>query len=502
MNELIEKLIEISNIKGALSVLGWDQQVYMPVKGSIARGMQLSTLSGISHEKFTSKEMGNLLKTLKDDSNYNKLNENDKIIVDRTYEDYEQATKFPLDFVMKLTKAESEAFSAWEYARKQNNYEEFKPHLKIMVDFGKKMADIIGYETSPYNALLDQFEKDMTVEELNPLFANLKEQIVPFLEAIKNSNIKTSPEITKKHYPHNKQWDFTIEILKTMGYDFEKGRQDKSTHPFTINFHPDDVRITTRIDENYICDSVSGTIHEGGHALYEQGLLSEFYGTPLCDAASLGVHESQSRMWENLVGRSISFWKYFYPKIKKYFPDTLKGIELKDFVSSYNHVEPGFIRVEADEVTYNLHVLLRYEIERDVIEGKIKVDDMKELWNSKMKEYLGITPKDDKTGILQDVHWSGTMGYFPTYTLGNLYSAQLYHKALEENPNMESEFEQGNFSTLLKWLREKVHRHGRRYTPKNLIKHATGEEPSADYFINHIYNRYGEIYEIARVMGF
>jgi carboxypeptidase Taq len=330
------------------------------------------------------------------------------------------------------------------------------------------------------------------------MFNDLKNQIVPFLEAIQNSNVKTSPDITRRHYPSNKQWDFTIEILKTMGYDFDCGRQDKSTHPFTISFHPNDVRVTTRIDENYVCDAVSGTIHEGGHALYEQGLLPEYYGTPLCSAVSLGIHESQSRMWENLVGRSNHFWRYFYMRMQKYFTETLKGISMKDFLLSYNHVEPSFIRVEADEVTYNLHILLRYELERDVIEGKIKVNDMKDLWNSKMKEYLGITPKNDKEGILQDVHWSSPMGYFPTYTLGNLYSAQLYHKVLEENPDMETEFQQGNFSTLLRWLRENIHKHGSKYLPKELIKKATGEEPTADYFINHIYDRYGEIYEIAR----
>ncbi len=502
MKELRAKLVELANIGGASAVLGWDQQVYMPHKGNLARGMQMSTLSGIAHERFTSKEMGNLINKLREDANYQKLDENDKAIVDIINHDYERATKLPQDFVIEVTQASSNAFVAWEEARAKSNFDEFKPHLEKMVDISRKMADLFGYDKSPYDALLEEYERGMTVEELNPLFADLKDQIVPFLESIQNSNVKTNSEIIHRHYPADKQWEFTIELLRTMGYDFDSGRQDKSTHPFTTSFHPNDVRVTTRIDENYLSDGVSSTIHEGGHALYEQGLPAEYYGTPICSADSLGIHESQSRLWENMVGRSTNFWRYYYHRLQKYFPDALKGISMKEFLLSFNHVEPGFIRVDADEVTYNLHILLRYEIERDAVEGKINVSDMKDLWNSKMKEYLGLTPKNDKEGILQDVHWSSPMGYFPTYTLGNLYSAQLYHKVLEENPDMEKEFEQGNFSTLLRWLREKVHRHGSKYTPKELIKRATGEEPTADYFVNHIYDRYGEIYEIARAMGF
>ncbi len=502
MKELKQKLLEITNINNANAVLGWDQQVYMPKKSGLPRSMQSSTLSGMTHKMFVSEEMGTLLKKLKEDANYSKLNEDEKIIVDKTYKSYERSTRLPLEFVVSMSEASSKAFCAWEDAREKNDFQEFKPHLEKMVEFSRKMADYIGYETSPYNALLDEFEEGMTVEELNPLFEDLKSKTVPFLDAIKNSRVKTSFEIIRRHYPKQQQWDFTIDILKKMGYDFDRGRQDLSTHPFTTGFHPDDVRITTRVDENYISDAVSGTVHEGGHALYEQGLPAEFYGTPICSAVSLGVHESQSRMWENIVGRSEEFWTYFYPIAQKHFPDALKGVDMHEFLRSFNHIEPGFIRVDADEITYNLHILLRYELERDVVEGKIKVSDMRDLWNDKMKEYLGITPDNDKVGILQDVHWSSTMGYFPTYTLGNLYSAQIYHKALKDNPDMEKDFARGNFTVFLDWLRKNIHSQGSRYTPKELIKRATGEEPNAKYFINHIHDRYGKIYEIARTMGF
>jgi len=500
ISELKEKLTEIQDISGAGAVLGWDQQTYMPPKGSYVRGRQLSTLHGISHDMFVSDEMGKLLNKLKENSEYSKLDENDKAIVDRTIEDYDKARKVPTKLVMEISQASSEAFSVWEKARKDSDFKMYAPHLKKMVDYGKQLADIYGYEKSPYDALLDNFEKGLTTAQLNPLLNNLKEKMVPFLEAIQNSNVKTSQDIVKRHYPADKQWDFTIEVLKTMGYDFESGRQDKSTHPFTTGWHPNDVRVTTRINENYLCDAVSSAIHEGGHALYEQGLLPEYYGTPLCAAVSLGVHESQSRLWENIVGKSVHFWKYFYPKLQKYFPDTLKGVSLEEFIASYNHVQPSFIRVDADEVTYNLHILLRYEMERDVTEGKINVNDFPEIWNSKMKEYLGVVPPNNKLGVLQDVHWTGTMGYFSTYTLGNLYSAQLYHKIQKDIPNIEKQFEAGDFSKLLKWLRENIHQYGSKYYPKHLIKKATGEEPNADYFVNYIYDKYGEIYQIARMM--
>lgn len=500
IDELKTKLLEITNINNANALLVWDQQTYMPEKGSVARGMQQATLNGLSHNIFVSNEMGNLLNKLKENKEFSKLSDDDKVIVDRCYEDYDKAKEVPNELVMEITKARSEAYMVWTKARAESNFKLFEPHLEKMLGYGKQLADVIGYKKSPYDALLDRFERKLTVDELDPLFNDLREKIVPFLEAIQNSNIKTNPEIIKKHYPSNKQWNFTVEILKYMGYDFDCGRQDKSVHPFTISFHPNDVRVTTRIKENYLSDALSSSIHEGGHALYEQGLSSEYYGTALCEYVSLGIHESQSRLWENLVGKSKSFWKFFYPKLKNYFPDTLKDISMGDFIQSYSHVNPSFIRVDADEVTYNLHIILRYEMERDAVEGKIKVKDFPEIWNSKMKEYLGITPPNDAKGVLQDVHWTGIMGYFPTYTLGNLYSAQLYHFAKNEIPNLEEQFEKGDFSLLLKWLREKIHKQGRRYYPKDLIKKATGEEPSADYFINHLYDRYGETYQIARMM--
>jgi len=500
MSELRNKLTELGNIQSATAVLSWDQQTHMPKRGVRLRSMQSSTLRGIAHRKYISKEMGGLLNKLKEDKEYSKLNEYDKTIVDRVYEGYEKTKKIPTELVMEIAKESSNAHTSWEEAREKSDYALFAPYLKKMVEYSRKLADLLEYEQSPYNALIDQYENKMTVEELNPMFENLKNQIVPFLDAIKNSNIKTSDSLLRKKYPADKQWEMTMQALKLIGYDFDRGRQDKAVHPFTIGIGPDDVRVTTRIDENYISDALSGTIHEGGHALYEQGLLMEYFGTPIAEATSTGVHESQSRLWENIVGRSKAFWKYFYPKMQKLFPEILKNVSMEEFYLAYNHVEPGYIRIGSDEVTYNLHILLRYEIERDVVEGKIKAENLRDIWNSKMKEYIGLEPKNDKEGILQDVHWTQPMGYFPTYTIGNLYSAQIYHKALEDNPNMENEFENGNFTTLLKWLRENIHKYGGRYYPKDLIKIATGEQPNPDYFVNYIYDRYGEIYQIARMM--
>lgn len=500
ITELKQKLLECGNIGAISGILEWDMQTMMPAKSSHFRGMQSSTVSGITHNLATSKELGDLINSLKEDSEYSKLNEDDKIIVDRALEDYTKAKKMPVELVKEVAQASSEAHVAWEEARKRDDFDVFKPHLEKMVGYSKKVADIYGYEKSPYDALVNEFEKGLTTEELDSIFGELKDAIIPFLDAIKNSSVKTSHDLVNKFYPEAGQWELCNEALNTIGYDFTRGRLDKSTHPFTTGFNPNDVRVTTRIDENYVCESFLGTIHEGGHGLYEQGLSVDNFGNALGQSVSLGVHESQSRLWENLVGRSKQFLKFFYPKFQKQFPENLKSVSFEDFYKSFNHVEPSLIRVGADEVTYNLHIILRYEMERDVIEGKIKVADFPEIWNEKMKKYLGITPPSVLKGVLQDVHWTGLMGYFPSYSIGNIYSAQLYHKVLEEIPDLEDQIGQGDPSKLLDWLREKVHKHGRRYDPKILIEKATGEKPTARYFIDYINDRYGEIYEIARMM--
>jgi len=483
---------KIKDLEYAAALLHWDMETYMPSKGIRFRSQQLATLQALGHELFSADSTGILLREL---SNNEQLDEIQKVNILLSLEDYEKATKLPNDFVKESSVIRTEAFQAWLKAREANDYSIFRPALAKMIENKKEEADLLGAKGHIYNALLDQYEKGATVEILDPLFLNVRERLVAFVKEL-NENGKRSSIIFLNHiFPKDQQWNLGLELLKQMGYDFEAGRQDISAHPFTTNFSPEDVRVTTRIDENVLMSMIGSCIHEGGHALYEQGLPVDQYGLPLGSATSLGIHESQSRLWENNLGLSLSYWKANFSHLQSIFPSQLSGVTPQSFYKGINQVQPNFIRIEADELHYHLHVLIRYELEKGLLEGSISTDNLNEIWNQKYKEYLGIEVPDDNRGILQDIHWSqGLVGYFPTYSLGSFYAAQFFAQAMKEIPNLAIEIEKGHMKPLLNWLREKIHRHGRRYTSEELCTQICGEGLDFKHFMAYAERKYREIY--------
>jgi carboxypeptidase Taq len=491
-NSYKEKMQQIADIRNAMAVLGWDQETYLPEKGAAFRGQQITTLSAISHELFTADALGDLLTQLQQNSNT--LDAVSAKNVALSLEDYEKNKKYPANFVADLSNTTNECYHAWINARKEGNYAIFEPVLTRMVDLKKQEADLLGYEGHPYNALLNEYEKGATTTMLDTIFADVKTALTPLLRKIEGR-----PQVKKDflhlHYDRNRQWEFGIQLLKAMGYDMGAGRQDISEHPFTTSFNPQDVRVTTRIDENDFGNMTWSCIHEGGHALYEQGLDTAAYGLPSGEAASLGIHESQSRLWENNVGRSLAFWQHHYPQLQQIFPDNLQNVPLQDFYNAINLVQPSLIRTEADELTYHFHVMVRYEIEKGLLDGTYKTKDLREVWNNYYKEYLHITVPNDTQGVLQDIHWShGSFGYFPTYSLGSFYAAQFFAAAQEQLPGLTNQIISGDYSALLTWLRNQVHRHGRYYTSNELCEKITGKPLDFKYFLDYAKQKFGDIY--------
>ena len=461
-----EILRKIADVQYASAVLNWDQETYMPSKGAEYRAQQLSTLAGIAHELSTTKELGDLLELLKNDDS---LGEKEKRNIKESLKKYIDNKKYSTEFVQQLSKTISEAFQAWQKAKAENNFLLYAPYLEKLVKLKRDECCILGFESHPYDALLDQYEPGAKTTDLEVLFADVRIQLVDFVKQIA-SKPQNQESFMFTHYNKQKQWDFGMDLLKQIGYDFDAGRQDVSSHPFTTNFCSEDVRVTTRINENDLSEMIWSCIHEGGHGLYEQGLPSSEYGLPSGEYISLGIHESQSRLWENNVGRGLPYWKANYKKLQEIFPDNLQNISVVDFFKAMNIVKPSLIRTSADELTYHFHVLIRFEIEKALIEGTIEVKDLPSYWNSKYKEYLGINVPSDTQGVLQDIHWShGSFGYFPTYSLGSFYAAQFYAQAKKEIINLESEIENGNMSLLLNWLRSKVHIHGKFYSAEELM---------------------------------
>lgn len=498
MNKLYEayknRMRKIADINGAIAVMSWDKEVNLPKKGAAARSQQIATLSGMSHELFTDKSFGKELEALlqlKDELTPQQLRN-----VELTLKDYNKSTKLPTDFVIRRSQAVSEAYHAWIKAREANDFGVYKEALKKIIGFCRETAELLGYEEHPYDALLNQYEPNAKTAELTVLFKEVREQLVAFVKELKEQK-PADNSFLSKFYDKDKQWNFGLELLKNMGYDFDAGRQDVSAHPFTINFAPTDVRVTTRIDERDLSNMAWSCIHEGGHALYEQGLSWDEYGLPLGEACSLGIHESQARMWENNVGRSKAYWQAHFGELKATFPQQLLEVTLEDFYKGINQIAPNEIRTEADELHYHFHVLIRFEIEKALMEGKIEVDDLDKVWNEKYKEYMGIDITNDNEGILQDIHWShGSIGYFPTYSLGSFYAAQFFAKAKEEMPTLEDEIASGDNSNLLQWLRQNIHQYGRYYTPDELCVKITGEKLNFKYFMDYAKQKFGAVYGI------
>ncbi len=481
---LRDKLLTIARLGSAVALLGWDEEVNLPKKAHAYRGEVKAQLASDLHEKVTDKSFTQLVRDLNEDEIFASLTVNDQVIVREVLRDVERAQKIPAELVRESAELTSQAFGAWTEARKKSDFSIFQPYLEKIVKLNRREAEYLGYKESPYDALLDGFEPGLTARKVENLFMPLAAELK---ELILQASQQKVPTLPKARYDLLAQKKLNEAVAAKMGYDLEAGRLDVSPHPFTIDFHPTDVRITTRYSENDFWEALGSTIHETGHALYQQGLPPGDFGTPLGEPVSLGVHESQSRIWENFVGKSRSFVEYLYPLLIEYF-----GIETIQYTPDelytwLNRVQPNLIRVESDEVTYNMHILLRFEIEKGLMEGTIKVEDVPHMWQEKVKEYLGIEVTNDAMGALQDVHWShGTLGYFPTYTLGNIYSAQLYNSINKAVPDLSSKFEEGNFQPFLNWLRKEIHQYGRTYEPEELIARATGKPVSSEYLLEHL----------------
>lgn len=487
-----------ADVSYASAVLGWDQEVYMPPKGFSYRGRQLATLASIAHEMVTDSKYGDVLNEL---SQRNDLSEPEADNIRLSLEDYEKRKKLSSAFVQKLTEQVSSSYNAWIRSRKENDYGVYAPELDKMINLKLEQAELYGYEGNAYDALLDEYEKDATVSMLDPIFEDVKRELPLLLDKIKDSE-QVDDSFLNKFYDKSKQWDFSIEVLKQIGYDFGAGRQDLSEHPFTTSFAPEDVRVTTRVNENDFASLLWSSIHEGGHALYEQGLPSEQYGLPLSEAASLAVHESQSRLWENNVGRGIHFWEYFYPILQNAFSEQLNNVTLEDFYKGINKVYPSLIRTEADELTYHFHVLIRYEVEKALLNKELNPKDLASVWNELYQKYLGISSPDDKQGVLQDVHWAhGSFGYFPTYSLGSFYAAQYYNKAREDINDLEKQLKNGESAMLLKWLRSNIHQYGRKYRSEELCEKVTGDRLDFSSFMRYAISKYEGIYSISMPNG-
>ncbi len=487
-----QKMQKIADINYAMSVLQWDKEVNLPTKGARFRTQQISTLAGIAHDLQTESALEEMLNELK---NQNDLSPEQAKNIALVQDKFARTKKLSTEFVVRQSKAISKSYHAWLKAREANDYRLFKDAFSTIVDIKKEEAELVGYEDHPYDALMDQFEKGAKTKDITALFKDVRSQLVDFVKRL-SDRPQVEGGFLKQFYPKDKQWDYGLEILKSIGYDFEAGRQDISPHPFTTNFSSEDVRVTTRIDENDFSNMLWSCIHEGGHALYEQGLPSNQYGMPLGEYISLGIHESQSRLWENNVGRSLPFWKAHYKGAQQTFPENLGNIDLMTFYKGINRVAPNLIRTESDELHYHFHVLIRFEIEKGLIEGSLDVSNLDEIWRSKYKEYLNVEVPDDKRGILQDIHWSyGSIGYFPTYSLGSFYAAQFFAQACKEIPDLILQIEKGNTQPILDWLRSNIHQHGKRYTAEELCVKITGEPLNFKYFMDYAQEKYNGIYQ-------
>lgn len=498
--DLIAVARDAQLLGGTASLLGWDQQVKMPAAGLAYRSRQLSQLARLHHELVTSPRFGELLGECEADSVLmsDPLSP-EAVNVRELRRDYDRKTKLPVELVAEEAELASLGEHTWAEARKDADFSQFAPTLTRIIDLLKRKAECYGWAAGgePWDALAEDYEPGATARDIEAVFTPLRDRLQRFLQELMDAPKPPSNAFNELPLPIEKQQEFVRYVAEAIGFEFHRGCLDVSTHPFCSGSHCNDIRLTTRFHEQNVNDALGSTMHESGHGIYEQGLPQAHIGTPMSDAVSLGIHESQSRMWENEVGRSRAFWNWCYPKLREYFGDAVRGLDIETVYAGVNIVKPDFIRVEADEATYNMHVMVRFEIERAIMKGELPVKDIPGVWNAKYKEYLGLDVPNDAKGCLQDIHWSmASMGYFPTYTLGNLYCAQFFEKAKEEMPDLMQQFERGEFSTLKRWLNEKIHCHGRRYRAAELCEVVTGKPLSADPLMRSLEAKLRPIYGI------
>ena len=492
---LAEHSLETAYLKSMGQVLGWDQRTYIPDKGHPHRHNQFAMLAKWIHARATDPRLGEALARVEASDLVADPGAVTAVNVREWRRDYDRAVKIPQELAVALAKATAEGETAWERTRPASDWETFKPFLVTVVALKREEAQALGYAAEPYDAHLDDFEPGETAAALAPLLGEFRVSLLRVLEAVQGSGRRPQGEVVRRHFPVDAQDRFARLAAQSIGYDFAGGRLDQTAHPFSTDLGPGDVRITTRFDEHNFSQAFFGALHETGHALYDQGLPADQWGAPRGDTVSLGIHESQSRLWENLVGRSLGFWRFFYKRAQEVFP-ALHGLPLEVFHFAVNEVKPSLIRTEADEVTYNLHILLRFELERALMNGDLSVSELPGAFNDKMHAYLGLTPPSPGQGVMQDIHWSaGLFGYFPTYTLGNLYAAQFYARAEAELGPLGERFAAGDFAPLLTWLRERIHSQGHRVWARPLVKEVTGEELTPQYLVRYLQRKFGTLYD-------
>ncbi len=494
---LLEKVYETHDLEKAMSVLYWDKETYMPEAGNLARVQQITTLRRITHNKFTSDEVGQAIEDAAAELNGADYDSNEASLIRYLRRAYEDATKLPADFVRRSSEASGAAHPAWVQARENNDYASYEPHMAKMIELNQELAELYGYEDERYDPLLDKFEHGMKTAEVRTIFNAVKQELKPLLDAITANLDAVDDSIVHQHYPIATQKEFAHYIAQKAGYDFSRGHLGTVVHPFAVSFSRDDARITTRWNADFLNPALFGTLHESGHALYEQGTGVDLARTPLARGTSSGIHESQSRMIENIVGRSLGFWNAHFPKLQSLFPTQLGNSSINDFYRAINKVHPSYIRVEADELTYALHIILRFELEQEMLNGDLSAAELPAAWNAKMESLLGVTPPTDTLGCLQDVHWTRPgFGYFPTYALGNLYAAQFYETAVSQNPTIAAEMAQGETGALVGWLRDNIHVYGRKFTPSELVKMATDQPLSHEPFIRYAQDKFSTLYTL------
>jgi carboxypeptidase Taq len=496
-NQLLEHVKQARLLESVAALAGWDQHTYMPAKGAGLRADQLGLLAKLTHGMLTDPRIGDALHRATVETAGEPGDSVRGANVREIQRAYDRAVKLPARLVEEIAKTTSQAQNIWAEARKQNDPAPFLPWLDRILKLKREEAQVVGYCESPYDALLDEYEPGATAREITALFAMLRHALSPLVDLIAGASKKPRTDILNREYALDRQRGLAEAVGAAIGFDFGAGRLDTSVHPFCSGFGPGDVRLTTRYRSNDFVDGFFGVLHEAGHGMYEQGLDPAHFGTPAGTAVSLGIHESQSRLWENAVGRSRPFWEHFFPRTRQAFPGVLDDVTLEDFLFSLNTVEKSYIRVEADEATYNLHIILRFELEQDMIAGKLDAKDVPEAWNTRFHAMFGLTPPTPALGCLQDVHWSmGGLGYFPTYALGNMYAAQFMHTARQQLPGLDDDFRRGEFSRLRGWLRDNIHLPGSRRRPRDLCQHVTGQPLSHEPLIHDLRTKYTELYSL------